>query len=284
MKSFLIVLLLLSLWPALLVSADAGVSQRIQSLSLRIEENPDSQALHLQRSLAYMEDGQSELALSDILKAESLDGLVAASYVHGVLLYRQQRYVDARPYLDRYLKSYPKHRGARNYRARLLRDIGEDRQALADYEVLIALNDDLDPGYYVVTARLMAGQPERGVEAALTLLDRRMAQLGMISTLQRYAIELERQRGNYNAAITRLANLDAKLRATPQWQLEVAEMLLEAGRPQEALPYLFVAQEQLQIAPPTGVNLASLEEVNQLLASAPRPVDQVMSESSKGGR
>ncbi len=69
-----------------------------------------------------------------------------------------------------------------------------------------------------------------------------------ITQLQRYAIDLERQRGNYQGAITRMATLDEKLRATPQWQLEVAELLLQAGRPQEAQPYLTVAEEQLQSA------------------------------------
>ncbi len=284
MKSLLIVLLALGLWPAILASADAAVSQRIQSLSLRLEQSPDIQALHMQRALAYMEDNQPELALSDIRKAESLGEAVAAAYAHGVLLYREQEYVDARLYFDRYLKAYPEHWGARNYRARLLRNIGQNPQALADYEVLMGLNDNLDPGYYIAIARLLAGQPERGVDEALTLLDNRMAQIGTISTLQRYAIELERQRGNYDSAIARLANLDAKLRATPQWQLEVAELLLEAGRTQEALPYLLVAQEQLQIGRPTAVNLALLKEVNQLLEAVAKAVRQVRNESSEDGR
>ncbi len=93
---------------------------------------------------------------------------------------------------------------------------------------------------------LWPGLPERGVADALALLDARLAQLGPVTPLQRYAIELERKRGNFQGAIERLAGLDQKLRATPQWQVEIAELLLLAGRPADALPYLMLAQEQLQ--------------------------------------
>jgi tetratricopeptide (TPR) repeat protein len=228
------------------VWADAGVAERIKALSLSIEKNPDNQALRVQRSLAYAESNQPGLALADIQVAETVGDPVEAAFTHGVLLYREGDYTSARTYFDRYLRAYPLHFGALDYRARLLRDSGENRLALADYTALIQRNDALDPGYYVATARLMAGLPERGVDEALALLDKRLAQLGPITPLQRYAIELERNRGNFQGAIERMAGLDQRLRATPQWQVEIAELLLLAGKSEEALPYLTLAEEQLQ--------------------------------------
>jgi tetratricopeptide (TPR) repeat protein len=263
MKFSLILLLALGFVPINPLWADAGVSQRIQSLTLQVEQSPKNPLLLLRRGLAYMEDNQPELALADIRLAESLGDPVEAAYTHGVLLYRQGDYAAARPYFDRYLQTYPQHWGALGYRARLLRDIGENRQALADYETLISLNNALDPGYYVATARLMASVPERGVDEALALLDKRIAQRGPITSLQRYAIDMEQKRGNYMAAIERMALLDEKLRATPQWQLEVAQLLLLAGRGEEALAYVAVAQEQLQSGRMTAVN-------RQLMATAQR--------------
>jgi tetratricopeptide (TPR) repeat protein len=228
------------------VAADAVVDERIHMLSERIENDPGNQELRLQRSLAYVENNQAKLALADIRTAETVGDPVAAAFTHGVVLYQAGDYASARVYFDRYLQAYPLHRATLEYRARLLRDTGENRLALADYENLITLSDSLDPGYYLATARLMAGLPERGVAQALAVLDSRMAQLGPITSLQRYAIELEKNRGNFQRAIERLASLDQKLRATPQWQVQIAELLLLAGKSEEAQPYLIVAKGQLQ--------------------------------------
>lgn len=253
------------------VWADEGVGERIRALSLSIEKAPDNQALRLQRALAYAESNQPALALADIQVAEKVGDPLEAAFTQGVVLYRGGDYISARAYFDRYLQAHPLHMGALDYRARLLRDIGENRLALADYTALIRLNDALDPGYYVATARLMAGLPERGVDDALALLDNRLAQLGPLTPLQRYAIELERSRGNFQGAIERMTGLDQRLRATPQWQVEIAELLLLSGQSEEALPYLSVAQEQLQSG--------HLPVHRELLATVHRLQEQAQRES-----
>lgn len=65
----------------------------------------------------------------------------------------------------------------------------EDNQperALFDIQLAETLGDP------VAATRLMASPPERGVNEALALLDNRMAQIGIITTRQRYEIDLER--------------------------------------------------------------------------------------------
>ena len=265
-------LLALSLAHSGTVRADAAAAERIRALSLRIEQTPDNQALHLQRSLAYLNNNQLKLARTDIRTAEAVGEPVEAAFTHGLLLYKTGDYRAARPYFDRYLQNYPRHRGALEYRARLLRDIGENRRALADYEALLALSDSLDPGYYVTTARLMAAQPDRGVAEALALLDARMAQIGPLTTLQRYAVELERSRGNFKGATERMAGMDQRLKATPQWQVEVAEIMLQAGQLQEARSYLAVAEEQLQSRSRAG-DRKLLETVHRLQKQASPPLN-----------
>jgi tetratricopeptide (TPR) repeat protein len=265
--SGVVLLLALSLAYAGPARADAAVAERIRALSQRIEQAPDNQALRLQRALTYLDNYQMELALADIQVAEAVGEPVEAAFTHGILLYKTGDYAAARPYFDRYLQAYPLHRGALEYRARLLRDIGENRTALADYEALISLSDSLDPGYYHTTARLMAGLPDRGVDEALALLDTRMAQIGPLSTLQRYAVELESNRGNYPGAIERMAGMDQRLKATPQWQVEVAELMLQDGQLEEARSYLAVAEEQLQSARRAG-DRELLETVHRLQKQA----------------
>ena len=274
MKSSLLlscaVLLLATLLQPGPAAADAAVTDRIGALSRRLEQTPYDQTLLLQRALAYGEDNQPDLALADVLRAEEAGDPVEAAFTHGVLLYRAGDYASALPYFNRYLQAYPQDRGSLDYRARLLRDTGKNREALADYETLLGLSDSLDPGYYIATARLLAGLPDRGVDEALALLDKRVAQRGPITPLQRYAIELEKGRGNYQRAIERMAGLDQRLKATPQWQVEVAELLLMDARPGEALPYLAVAREQLESGRPTALRRELLETTIRLQAEAQR--------------
>jgi len=264
------VLLLATLLQPGPAAADAAVTDRIGALSRRLEQTPYDQTLLLQRALAYAEDNQPDLALADVLRAEEAGDPVEAAFTHGVLLYRAGDYASALPYFNRYLQAYPQDRGSLDYRARLLRDTGKNREALADYETLLGLSDSLDPGYYIATARLLAGLPDRGVDEALALLDKRVAQRGPITPLQRYAIELEKGRGNYQRAIERMAGLDQRLKATPQWQVEVAELLLMDARPGEALPYLAVAREQLESGRPTALRRELLATTIRLQAEAQR--------------
>ena len=274
MKSSLLlscaVLLLATLLQPGPAAADAAVTDRIGALSRRLEQTPYDQTLLLQRALAYAEDNQPDLALADVLRAEEAGDPVEAAFTHGVLLYRAGDYASALPYFNRYLQAYPQDRGSLDYRARLLRDTGKNREALADYETLLGLSDSLDPGYYIATARLLAGLPDRGVDEALALLDKRVAQRGPITPLQRYAIELEKGRGNYQRAIERMAGLDQRLKATPQWQVEVAELLLMDARPGEALPYLAVAREQLESGRTTALRRELLATTIRLQAEAQR--------------
>ncbi|MEZ5573518.1 MAG: hypothetical protein R3E64_16090 [Halioglobus sp.] len=250
--------------------ADAAVVLRIQALTKQIELTPNNQILRLERAMAYIESNQPDSALSDILAAETMGDPVKAALTHGYLLYTQRDLLAARSFFDRYLQANPGHRSALEYRARALRDSGETRLALADYEYLIAHNSTLDPGYYLAAARLMAGLQDRGVDEALALLDARIQQQGQVTSLQRYAIDLEKNRGRYHGAIARMAGLDKRLKATAQWQAEVAELWLLAGQPDEALPYLSVAEEQLRSGRQTPVNRELLASVYRLQEQARR--------------
>ncbi len=88
---------MLSRWPCCLAARPepTPASRSVYSHSPRIEQNPEHQALRLQRALAYLEDNQREL-FADIQLAETMDDPIAAAYTHGVLLHRQQNYAAAR--------------------------------------------------------------------------------------------------------------------------------------------------------------------------------------------
>lgn len=243
--------------------ADASATHKLEVLTAQIERQPEQQLL-LRRARVYIDNNQPTMARRDISTAETLGDPSAVCYVYGLLLYRQGDYSAARSQFNCYLKLHPEHRSSLDYRARLLRDAGEYDAALQDYRRLMSIDNQLAPGYYLSMARILAAMPAYGPEAALLAIDERIVEIGPVSSLQRYAISLEVEQGDYPAAIERLSTLDPKLRATPGWQVEMAELQLLAGRFDDALMYITLAREQLQVLKKTTAHQQLTAELEEL--------------------
>ena len=244
--------------------ADVATEARIRLLGENIAAHPEQQLLYIQQAVAYSDNQQPQRALEVLATARPLGPAVNTAYARGIVLYRMAEFVEARSSFDEYLAAYPDHRGSLEYRARLLRDSGDFEAAIKDYEHLFRINPSANPGHYLSVARMMATLPGAGDDAALALLDEKMAQSGVLSQLQRYAIELERNRGNYQAAITRLGTLDEALRATPQWQVEVAELTILDGEFAQAQPLLDVAEQQLGSLRTNGARIELQAKIDSL--------------------
>jgi tetratricopeptide (TPR) repeat protein len=245
--------------------AHPGVEDRIHLLSEDIQAAPQSQYLYIQRGLAYSNNNQPEKALVDIIAAENFGEPIEAAFAHGILLYRGENFRVAREYFDSYLHAYPNHLATLGYRARLLRDAGEHAAALADFQTIFELNPMPDPGLYISAAQMMVALPDYGIEGALTLLDERMKQVGMISPLQRFAIALEVDRQNYKGAIIRQDKLDVALHSSAQWQVEMAQLQLMAGHKAQAGLYLDKANALLATLRPTGARVELKQQALELL-------------------
>jgi tetratricopeptide (TPR) repeat protein len=242
--------------------ADQATEARIHLLQEQINEQPQRQLLYIQQAIAYSDNQQADLALARLAIAEKLGPPTNAAFAHGIVLYRLGEFDGAKDYFSQHLEASPRHLGSLEYRARLLRDSGDFEGALRDFEALFRLNPTANPGHYLSVARMIAALPSGGQDRALAMLDERMEQVGVLSQLQRHAIEVERSRKNYGEAIRRLSTLDESLRATPQWKVEVAELSILNGRLDEARPLLDVAAQQLATLSVTGSRQALVEKIN----------------------
>jgi tetratricopeptide (TPR) repeat protein len=248
-RGFLCLLTLSAL--ATSAAAHPGMHETVEVLSKQIQEAPESQTLYIERGIAYSEDRLLGPALADFRKAETLGDPVRVAFDLGVLHYRAGDYVEARAALTRYLERFPEHTRALEYRARAAREAGDARAAIADFEAVFVLRDDVNPGSYLSAAELLRELPDGGVEAALAQLDRGMEQLGVIPQLQQRAIALERDRQDFEAALARHETLAAPLPRSPSWRVGRAELLLELGRPEEAAGELEEAATSLAARRPT---------------------------------
>lgn len=233
-----------SLCIAVGASAHPSAKERQELLGQLIEAHPEQQQLYVKRGATYSNEGQYELALADLLKAESLGEAHLAAFELGVLHHRMGSFDLARSHFDTYLEHFPNHALSLEHRARMLRDAGDYEASLADFRAYFELREQPNPGNYISVAKMLSEKKE-GIEAALGMLDEGMERLGVIPHLQDYAIDLELRRKNVAAAIHRLQSLEGMLGESPDWCVDMGELLLLADRAPEAHALFQLASARL---------------------------------------
>jgi tetratricopeptide (TPR) repeat protein len=235
----------LALIDPVVASAHAGAEHDIEILSKSIEARPLEARLYIERGSVYSDDGQLDRALSDLKRAESLGDPLAVAHSQGVLHYRRKEFEAARGYLDTFLARFPQHTPSLEYRARVLRELGLHEAALADLNAYLALQKQPNPGVYVAAAETAKQIEGAGIPEALAILDRGMRQLGTIPQLQQPAIELELERHAIDKAIERLQSLEPSRGVSPDWKVDMGELQLLAGRPEQAERLFESASQQI---------------------------------------
>jgi tetratricopeptide (TPR) repeat protein len=253
---------------ACFAEAHPGAHVVIDHFTAEIEKRPLDQALRIQRGIAYSNDGQFDEALADFLRAEQLGDPIAVAFDLGVLHYRKGDFPASRRYFDLYLEKFPGHAPTLEYRARLRRDADDAAGAIADYRAYFAKVGRPHPGDYSAAATLLATMPTEGAEPALALLDEGMTRLGLIPQLQQQAIAIELQRGRTDRALARQRTLEPILGESPDWKVEMGELLMQAGNKAEAERQFRLAIEQLETLRPTPARRTLLGKAQAHLGEA----------------
>jgi tetratricopeptide (TPR) repeat protein len=245
-------------------AAHSGDQVSIDRLTQVIASYPEQQALYIKRAAIYSHAGSWQLADSDFQRAYGLGDPREVSFELGLMRFRQGDYGQAQAQFSLYLSLHPNAAEALLYRARAAQAAGAPQMALADFQAYFTLVDQPHPGDLLAAAILMAQGEDPAVDSALNLIDGAMAKTGLQPQLQRYAITLELQRGELPAALRRCAQMEASLGSSPQWQVEMAELLLQANRHEEATAMLQQAQLQLDGLKNTPARRALRVKIEQL--------------------
>lgn len=220
--------------------------ERIEILTQRIEAQPLDPNLYIDRAASHSHDGQYRLAMKDLERAAKLGDPVLAAYELGLLHARMGEQAKAKIKFDQFLERFPNHARALERRARLLADLGETDAAAADYERFFAVTPRPNPGSYLSAAKIFTPQSGGDLTLALAMLDRGMVRLGVIPQLQQYAIELEVRRGQDDRAIERLEALKPALGDGPEWNVQMAEILIRMTKVKQGRRHLSRAKTALR--------------------------------------
>lgn len=266
------------------VLAHEDLTARILLLTAQISTNQNNVDALIQRGDMYRLHGNWAEARNDYAAAEKL-----APDSGAILLSRAQLHVDmgeypaARVALDQFLARFPTNSVALLGRARVLARLGERPAAIADYSRAITVAASPQPEEFLERASLQAS--EFGVDEAIQGLDEGLARLGWVVTFQKAAIDYELKRQRPDQAAVRLETIIARANRKESWLAWKGEILLAAGKPQEAQEVFDAALKAIDALPPrmrTSPGMvqlhAKVEGSLTTLAAAPRvdvkPVDE----------
>jgi predicted Zn-dependent protease len=234
--------------PGRAAAHDEPINQ-IAALTLQIGAEPGNAVLYLRRGELHRLDREFDAALADYASARRLDpGLVIADLGAGRALREAERPADARPMLERYVHARPRDAEGRLELARALVLLREMKAADAEYARAIALAPRPSPDLYFERARFLrkAGR----LSAAIRVLDRGIARLGPLASLEELAIELELARKKYDGALARLDRVFPPGARQETRLVRRGEILAAAGRSGEARETFGRAQRAIEALPP----------------------------------
>ncbi len=227
-------LIFLSILPVCFdLHAHPDLIEQIAQITSQLGKQPHTGNLYLQRANLFRRHSEYDAALLDIANAERWETNATV-----ILLARARVYCDAGrseaalSTVEEVLRLPPGEPEGLLIRARSRARLGQIESAVKDYDAAIARSIAPGPDVYLERARLLA-RLERWAEAAQGL-DAVISNSPAASPLQLAAIEYDRQRGAFEAALARVDRLIAAYPVREPWLTLRAEVLEQAARREEA--------------------------------------------------
>jgi tetratricopeptide (TPR) repeat protein len=214
------------------LDAHDGPHDQIVQLTAQIAREPQRAELYLRRADLFRLDGNLAKAAVDLDRAEKLDpALSDIDLARARLFVALKQLRNAEAAATRFINRSPRHLGALQLRADVRRDLGLRAGALDDLTAILTIQPT--PDAFIERSRLLQSPPADDV-AALKGIEEGIARLGSIVTLELEAIAIERRLHRYDAALKRIDVQAARASRKETWLVRRAEILEDAGRPDDA--------------------------------------------------
>ena len=218
-----------------LASAHPDLLDQIRVVTGQILQKPTNAELYLKRGELYRHHRDWTAASKDYEEAAKLDPTLSR-----VELARARMWLDAgQPksaelFLNDFLAKHPVHAKALVLHGQALMQLGQSCAAADDFTHAIDFLPTPIPDLYLQQARALASCGEKYIDQAIKGLDGGVKNLGPLVTLQTLAIDLELSRHHYDAALTRLRQIERQAKRKERWLLRRGEILDQAGRSDES--------------------------------------------------
>ena len=214
-------------------SAHGAYHDLLTAIDGELATHPDSADHWFKRAEINLGHREWLLAMLDLKKVDALaPDKFPTRWLKGQALDQGGKLLPAKAELDAFILANPWHAGALASRGRVLRELGKNAAALADFRAGLLINPDVDSELVIEIADAMADSDAAG-EAAI-LLDSSLKRHGDDTAVLLKALEVDQQAKRWDAA---LQCVDALQKSAPRpepWMAKRATILAMAGRLSDA--------------------------------------------------
>jgi len=249
--------------------AHGDLHEQIAAVTRQLEKDPKNAELYLKRGELHRAHQDWDQAQADYDRAISLDpGLTVIDFTRGRMFLEANWPHSAKVCLDRFLLKHTNHVEGFIARARTLVKLEKPLDAAHDFTIAIRYAAAGRPELYIERSQALASAGEKHSAEALRGLDEGIERLGPLVTIQLQAIDLELKRRQFDAALARLEKIAAQSPRKETWLARRGEILLQAGRREEARAAYEQALKALDTLPPGRRNVPAMTELERRIRAA----------------
>jgi tetratricopeptide (TPR) repeat protein len=260
-----------------------SAGEEIETLTSRIAAGGGGASDFLRRAELHRLRGEWDAAAGDLDTAVRLDPARSEIVVcRAALLLDRSKPAEALALLDQLLARAPAHAQALVLRARALEASGRPLQAVRDLDRLLDGAGRASPDHYLERSRLLVSCGSDHRWEALRGLDRGIARLGPLVSLESAAIDLELGLGRAEAALARLDAIAPQFARREVVLERRGRILATAGRSEEARAAYAAALAELELLPSSRRGRRDLVDLEARVRAALEDHAQASRGSSTG--
>ena len=249
--------------------AHGDLHEQIRAVTEQIAKDRTNSELYLKRGELHRMHQEWDLAQADYDHAFALNpGLAIIDFTRGRMFLEADWANSAKTCLDRFLLKHTNHVEGFTTRARTLVKLEKPLEAARDFTTAIRYAPSARPELYIERAQALASAGDKHYAEALRGLDEGIERLGPLVTIQLHAIDLELKRRQFDAALVRLEKIAAQSPRKETWLARRGEILVQAGRLEEARTAYEQALKALDSLPPGRRNVPAMNELEKRIKAA----------------
>ena len=235
----------------------------ITALTEELARAPEAD-LFIRRGELFRNHQEWAKASADFEAAARLEPqLEVVNFFRARLLLESGEPAKARPFIERYLEQVPAEAEGWFLHGDVLGALGQHDAGALAYEQGIRRAPRPRPEHFLRRAKFLAAAPQADPARVLAALDQGITTLGPVISLVEYAITLEIDRKNYDAALTRIATAMDHSPRRETWLVRQGDVLLKAGRTSEAITSYRAALAAIEELPPRYRDTVPIEKLER---------------------
>jgi predicted Zn-dependent protease len=235
----------------------------IDALTEELAKKPDAD-LYIRRGELFRHHQEWAKAGADFDAAARLEPkLEVLDFFRARMLLEAGQPAEAEPLIERYVERVPAEAEGWFLWGDVLAALGKHDAGALDYAEGIRRAPHPRPEHYLRRAKFLAAAPDPDATKVLAALDDGIAKLGPVISLLEYAITLEIDRKNYDAALARIAKAMDHTPRRETWLVRKGDVLLKSGRTSEAVNAYRAALAAIEELPPRYRETVPVEKLER---------------------